>query len=233
VRTLRAALIALVACVACGPTPPPPLLTDAPTAHELRAEGGDARRGDALLRDRRLGRTGLTCESCHTLQAGGEALRPAPPLPGVASRAALWSGHAPDLATAVGLCLERYLAVAPRDVAAVADLVAALRALPDGPVPAPTWARVVPDALDGGRAEAGRAVYARACAGCHDDGPGPALAGRPWPPTVLAESVRGLDRPRHPGTLMPPFPLEVIDDASLRDLVAWLAEGDGGDSRAK
>ncbi len=210
---------------ACAAPRPPPLLADVPTASEVRALPGDAARGGRHLTDRAFGRTGLSCGSCHTLRPEDEAVRPAPPLAGAAARAALWSGHAPDLSTAVGMCAERYLAVPPPDGEALGDLVAAIRALPAAAAPARTFAHAIPDPLEGGRAEAGAMVYRRACAGCHETGAAPPAKDAGWPPRVVAAAVRGLDRPRHPGSLMPPFPIEALSDADVRDLAAWVDAG--------
>lgn len=209
----------------CGSTrEAPPLLPDAPTAREARPVGGDARAGAALLTDATWGRTGLSCAACHALRADDAPPRPAPPLAGVAGRPGWWSGHARALPVAINLCVERYLAITARDGEVLGDLVAAVEALPGDPVVSRTFARAPPDPLAGGDPERGRALYARACAHCHDGGPGPALVGHPWPADVIAAAVRGLDRPRHPGTLMPAFPLEVLDDAALRDVIAWLLD---------
>jgi mono/diheme cytochrome c family protein len=233
-RTFFPVALSLLLASACAAPPPPPLLPDAPTAREVRARDGDPARGATLLADRQLGRTGLSCGSCHTHQPGGDALRPAPPLAGAATRAGLWSGHAPDLPAAVGMCAERYLAVPP-DGEAIGHLVAAIRALPGETPPetsaatgrsaARTFARAAPSPREGGRPEAGAALYARACAHCHEAGAGPALKGGSWPPDAVVAAVRGLDRPRHPGSLMPPFPVEVLSDDDLRDLAAWIDAG--------
>ncbi|MEZ4468620.1 MAG: cytochrome c [bacterium] len=166
------------------------------------AEIGDAARGDALLQDRAVARSGLACADCHAL---GAALRPGPPVGALARQATWWWGTAPDLAAAVQRCVERYQTRPPLDGRALGDVIAALQA-----APAPTPA-AVPDAP--------AALYAAACRPCHEDGPGPPVLGRTWPSSFLRARIRGTDRPAHPDTLMPAFAPDRLPDAALDGLV--------------
>lgn len=181
------------------------------------------------LDDRRLGRSGLACVDCHATTATMDALRPAPPLSGLAARMPLWSGLAPTVEVAVNLCVERWLMRPSLTGAPLATLASAADGpgAPTGAKPAAVPADAHADAestLPEGDPARGRVLYDAACRHCHEQGPGTALWGRAWSRTVVARTVRGIDRPQHPGTLMPPFGPEVLSDAALADLTTALAD---------
>jgi mono/diheme cytochrome c family protein len=65
----------------------------------------------------------------------------------------------------------------------------------------------------------GRAVFMRACAGCHpggEGGLGPGLNNKPLPGFVIRYQVR------HGVGVMPAFPKDRITDEQLDDVVAYL-----------
>ena len=191
--------------MACGsPTLvlPPPLVRPAPGA-------GSADTGRAALRDRGLGRTGLACADCHSVD--GVALRPAPHLTRQTPR---WAGRPRTLADAINSCAERYLARPPLSAAMLGDLIAAL------PVPAQRRAQ-------GDRSPAD--LYRAACAHCHAKGPAPRLCGRAWPDQRLRAITRGRNRPAHPGRLMPTFQKRVLSDTELARLAQWLSHSQPAD----
>ncbi len=213
---------------ACGSGAPPRLPLPSTTPWSAVVGESTAPSDPTGLSDRRLGRTGLACLDCHRAPGASEPLRPAPPLGGLGARGSFWSGLAPSAAVAVNLCVERWLSRPALEGAALAALVAAA----DGPAPPAGEASPPPSTaakadladLPEGDAGRGRALYDAACRHCHEDGPGGALWGRAWSRGALARTVRGLDRPRHPGTLMPTFDAASLPDASLADLTTALAD---------
>lgn len=92
----------------CGPTAPRLPAVDAPRT----VAPGDARLGQAALRDRALGRTGLACADCHSVDA---------PRPGPALGAATADG--------IDWCVERYLHRPALDGAQTGHLLAAAATL--------------------------------------------------------------------------------------------------------
>ena len=239
-----AALAASVA--ACGAGAPPSLPPESPTPWTARAVTAPAT--PQALEDRRLGTTGYACVDCHALGGSETPLRPGPPLGGLAERKRLWSGSTESPEVAVNLCVERWLARPALDAAALGGLLAALSTLPAGgrpdtpetpetpETPAPATAPASDAAaanpadlagLPEGDAKRGAALYDAACRHCHEGGPAGALWGRPWSRGALLMTIRGLDRPRHPGTLMPPFSARVLPDSDLADLGTALADAAG------
>lgn len=217
------AVLALCVC-ACGAGAPPQLPAPAPTP--LTAVATPAPAAPAGLRDRTLGTTGYACADCHAL--GDAARRPAPALAGVSARSGLWSGTAASLPVAVNRCVERYLARPSLEGPALGGLVAALEALPasaDGVV-ASTPARTEAEAseLPEGDAARGAGLYDAACRHCHEGGPAGPLWGRAWARPALIRTIRGWDRPAHPGTLMPAFAAAHVGDADLADVATALAD---------
>lgn len=191
------ALLAAALVSGCGPTPPPlpPPIALAPS--------GPGVAGRAPLADRGFARSGYACLDCHRLDA--PTVRPAPPLAGFAPPG--WRGRAPTTAAAVVRCVERYQRrIAPAE--AVADLVAAIEAAPPAPDP-PLPAEPA-------------ALYDAACRHCHEGGPAGPVLGRPHRAAALRALIRGDDRPRHPGTSMPPYTPEALPDVALDALVEWL-----------
>ncbi|MCB9547311.1 MAG: cytochrome c [Myxococcales bacterium] len=200
---LRTALALLLA--GCG-TSAPSLPAEAPIA----ALPGDAGRGERLVADRGLGRSGLACGDCH---GGPDTLRPATPLGALSSRPTWWWGTAPTLGAAVQRCVERSLLRPALDAQALGDVVAALEAAAGAPGRA--WPADATPA----------ATYDLACRHCHEDGPGGPLLDRTWPTAFLRDRIRGTDRPPHPDTLMPAFDAERLPDAALTPLAEALGSG--------
>lgn len=219
------ALVALVLACGSGAAPRLPPASATPWAGGTSAATPEGT-GRAQLDDRRLGRSGLACTDCHATAETLDVLRPAPRLSGLSARLPLWSGLAPSVEVAVNLCVERWLSRPALTGASLAGLAAAADPGGGAPPAAPVSA---PPPVDGverpeGDAGRGRTIYDAACRHCHEDGPGGALWGRPWARAALARTVRGLDRPRHPGTLMPPFGSAVLSDDALADLTTALAD---------
>lgn len=123
-----------------------------------------------------------------------DAPRPAPPLSGATADGVSW-------------CVERYLRRPALDPTRTGHLLAAAQAA------APASAALPSD---------GDALYAQQCAGCHEGGPAEGLRGRPWSDDALRARIRGADRPPHPDSLMPPFPVGFLDDPALDRLVRSL-----------
>jgi mono/diheme cytochrome c family protein len=209
---------------ACGAGAPPQLPAQAPTPRTAVAAASPAT--PAALRDRTLGTTGYACVDCHGLGEPGH--RPGPDLAGVSARTGLWSGTAETLPVAVNRCVERWLARPSLDAGALGGVVAALAALPAGAsAPSASGAADATDAteLPEGDAVRGAALYDAACRHCHEGGPAGPLWGRAWARPALIRTVRGADRPAHPGTLMPAFATSALTDAQLADLTTALADG--------
>lgn len=225
------AAVLVPAVLACGSGAPPRLPPPSATPWAAGGTTAAATEGPARARldDRGLGRSGLACTDCHGTAETLDVLRPAPRLSGLPARLPLWSGLAPSVEVAVNLCVERWLARPALTGAALADLAAAagagagVGAPPAAPVSAPAPVDESAERPEGD-AHRGRAIYDAACRHCHEEGPGGALWGRAWARAALARTVRGLDRPRHPGTLMPPFGPEVLSDDALDDLTTALAD---------
>lgn len=217
-------LLAGVGALGCGEARPrlPPAL---PAPGAAPSVSGEAARGAARLRDRALGRVGLSCADCHRVPGDAPArLRPGPSLVGVGQREAWWSHLTTTLATAVDQCAERYLARPTLAARARDDLVAALEAVPPVAPAARTFAAA--DALPTGDAARGEALYAAGCAHCHEAGPAAPLRQRPWRASVVAMAVRGDGRGPHPPhlRLMARWPREALDDQAVADLARALAE---------
>ena len=220
-KALNIALLALsVGCGEARPRLPPPL---PPPGAGWRGPG-DAGRGRALMRDRRVGRSGYACGDCHRLVGDAPArLRPAPSLVTLGA-GPWWSGLAPSVAIAVDLCVERYLARPALAPGPLGDLVAATATATAVSRAGRTF-RSPPAALLGD-ARRGAALYDQACRHCHEDGPAGALLTRPWRPSAIAARIRGDGRGAHPAhlALMPRWPVEAIDDQATADLATWVAD---------
>lgn len=119
---------------------------------------------------------------------------------------------APSLTAAtaerVDWCVERYLHRPALTATALADVLAAAATL--GPH--------APNATDPA------ALYAQACAHCHEAGPGEPVLGALWTRAHLTATIRGADRPAHPDTLMPFFDADALPDPALAALVDYVMQ---------
>jgi len=188
----------------------------------------------------------FACATCHRAQKklNDQAILPGVRLAGALTRASYWGGSEPDLLRAINHCRKHFqrakLPWTPSDDQARA-LYAWLGSLP-AELPTAVTMSFVGDVADppGGDAKAGGSVYAQACAHCH----GAAFSGK----GRLAQSVPALPqqtRADHPGYSpaqlrlvfvekvrhgpffgyggsMPPFAREVLSDAQLADVLAYL-----------
>lgn len=210
--------LALAAFAGCGPHPPP-LPPPLPTVVADDDSTPDAQPVEQpeLLRDRALGRTGLACADCHPVP-GAAALRPAPPLDRETPRPGAWSGRASSRAAAIALCVERHLARPTPPAAALDALTRALDHAPAAAPPAPTEPA---------------ALYDAACRHCHEAGPAGPVLGRRWRRAALRRRIRGLDRHRHPSTLMPALTEAHLPEPALSALIGWIVDTPPADTASR
>jgi mono/diheme cytochrome c family protein len=197
----------------------------------VKQPAGDAAAGALLVEDTTRAPSELACAHCHAsraqLEAGG--ISPGPPWPGTLARTTLKGVAGLPAADAVVRCGSHYQTRAPSPQEA-RDILAFLEgqggALPGQPAvydPTPrdealakTLLALPPD-LD-----QGEAVFARACARCHRNGPGYAL-------DVLQSQARLevieklLQVPHDPRKSMPHIPRGVLSDQQLVDVAAYVS----------
>ncbi len=207
-------------------------------------------RGEHLFSDPTLGREGnlVACVDCHDVEGAlGASGKPGAPLGGVAARDLHWGGQEDDLLDAVNQCLFWFMGRTeplPRDDDRGVDLFAYLARLEGDATATAAQPFTLGDVVWPGPGEASRGadVYARSCESCHGAlhtgegklvGVAPALPddtifAHP-PDTYAAEELRlvFVEKVRHGpflgyGGTMPPFSLEVIADAALADLFAYM-----------
>ncbi|MBI5607842.1 MAG: cytochrome c [Deltaproteobacteria bacterium] len=187
-----------------------------------------------------------TCSTCHALTAASANARilPGAPLAGAIARPSFWGGQVRDLLPAINVCRfwfmdakQPWLPEQAEARAVWAWLEVAAPALPE----AVTWSAVgsISD-VPAGQAAAGAQVYQAACANCHGklhSGSGRISKQAPiLPEEFLAEHQEyspqdrrliGIEKVRHGpflgyGGRMPPFARQVLSDAQLADLLAYL-----------
>jgi thiosulfate dehydrogenase len=220
----------LAAAASCGPEPA-------------------AERGRALCTDPRLSQSPsnvFACTTCHATSAAEQEARrlPGHPLVGAAARPAFWGGGQSYLLDAVNQCFVDFMRgerLGPEDPRGLA-LLAYLRSLapsPDAARPC-TVVRNVDSAylsmLPAGSAARGEASYQKACAYCHgrphsgDGKLGPRISTLPEDTVAsfgaMARSIL-VEKVRHGkyfsvGGVMPLYCTEVLSDAELADIVAYL-----------
>jgi thiosulfate dehydrogenase len=207
-------------------------------------------RGAVAFEDVSLGRVGnaVSCADCHdTSGAIGATGKAGAPLGGVVERPSYWGGQEEDLLGAVNHCLFWFMGrsapLAADDPEGI-DLFAYLESLPASEAGTAAQPFTIGEVLWPGEGDPGRGeeVYARSCGTCHgaiDTGegrqvnaaprlPGDTLAAHP--PGDYTDEERRLvfvQKVRHGpffgyGGTMPPFSTEVLPDAALADLLAYL-----------
>jgi thiosulfate dehydrogenase len=187
----------------------------------------------------------FACSDCHATADGDDRLLPGYDMRGVAARGAWWGGQAATLADAVDACLLYFMRASPldRDSEKARALYEYLLSItPEGsptePLPMTVVENVV--AVPLGDATRGAEIYRRACGYCHGDvgtGRGQILDKPVILPDVASEYdmlfpgvPRGLvfiDVTRHGrffgvGGTMPFFSKEILSDADIGDLLAYL-----------
>lgn len=212
------------------------------------APRGASERGQERFTDRTLSgssASSASCATCHaTADVPADAILPGGTLRGVLGRSTYWGGDLDDPRDAINACLFYFMlapgreALGPDDERGL-DLLAYLETLgtePSEPV-AFTIPATLPLELAPGDAARGAIVYDAACRSCHGalhTGEG-RLSGSfapSIPDATIAEHgeyarERTLAKVRWGGFrgiggAMPPFAIEVLDDASLADLIAYL-----------
>jgi mono/diheme cytochrome c family protein len=221
-------LLSLAALSSCSATPPPP------TGEEVYSQP---------LVD---GNT-FACATCHALTepAADGIRRPGHPIGDAVRRPSFKNGRAASFLAAVNSCVTEWQA-APAWSADDPQFLA-LKEFLERTAPAtaaPISFEIVqpPPSLEGGRVDAGRALFNSSCAVCHGtDGAGslrgPNLAGASLAPELIARRVRtsgAVGSGTYPGLTggrMPFWSKDRLSDAELRDLVAFVATAeipDGG-----
>jgi thiosulfate dehydrogenase len=207
-----------------------------------------AERGAALLSDPSLSPSpvnAFSCTTCHAVDEGDSRILPGASLRGVLGRPSYWGGAILDPRRAINECLYTFMLAPRRDTLDAddprgRDLLSYLETLgtePTEPV-AFTIPRALPspDVLPPGDADRGAVLYDAACRHCHGDlvsGVGRLGTLPPiLPDETLAEhgeyareiAIAKIRRGGFYGIggTMPPFSLEVLDDAALADLIAYL-----------
>lgn len=213
--------------------------------HRTAAEQGKVLFADPSISHAQI--NPVACADCHAERAGDSAKKlPGAPLAGVTKRDSFWGGQENTLIGAVNHCLYYFMvADAPwtgeEDVAV--NLYAYLESLEAGGDTTPQPFTIGPVVDPGaGDAKNGAGVYEAACRLCHgakSSGAGRLYANAPkLPDETLAahpapdytDADRRLvfvEKTRHGGFLgyggtMPPMSEEVLSDAELADLLAYL-----------
>ncbi len=220
------ALAFVLMMTACGSAKSPrlPELPGQSVSAASTSRSGDAVAGRLRFVDRTLGRSGLACADCHALTSRLRGDRDVDgrlhvgPALGQSERA-VWSGAQVTLEAALTACVERWLLRAPLPSETAADLLASLREEPGiERIRGPTRSALAPHGL---------ALYDSACRSCHEGGPGGPILGRAYRPIEVSSIIRGSNRPRHPGTLMPAFSSQVLQDAEVAAIAEAIADAVG------
>ncbi len=184
-----------------------------------------------------------SCATCHTTSSLDARRVTGGTLAGVVARPSFWGGRERDLLSATNDCLRYFMLDSigmTADEARAKDLYAYLESLPQE-VPDAVPFTVVGDIYDlpGGDASRGAASYAALCQSCHGElstGQGRIVGAARLPDDTRAEHLiegpEGLrkiviEKVRHGAFLgysgrMPPFSAEVLSDAELADVVAFI-----------
>jgi thiosulfate dehydrogenase len=219
----------------------------------LAAACGDAGDASDPLDDPGISRSrfnAFRCLTCHETGPAGTRIVPGARLDGALARRSFWGGALTDPFEATDACFTRFLrgdSLAREPVASARILrrLGALSASPDA-ITEPVPFTVVRDTRPPGEgsAERGRDLYDRACAYCHGAAhTGEGRVGRTT--SILPEDTEQLHRRDNGYTLetlrhlfvhkvrlgsfegfsgaMPPFSREVLSDAALDDIVAYLS----------
>lgn len=192
-----------------------------------------------------------SCTTCHRFEPGErpDLLLPGAPLTGATLRKSFWAGEELDLLRSINQCRYFFMASSTpwkADDENAVSIYAYLRSLEPkaseadrNPIPF-TIVKEVAD-LPAGPVARGESVFARACKGCHGSahrGDGRLKTSLPILPeeTIEAHAYLGsrdatrlvfIEKTRHGGFLgygglMPPFSKEVLSDADLGALLAFL-----------
>lgn len=231
------ASLALSACglAACGPDPGVTTVVRSAEEH-----------GAALVGDPSLGASSnrVSCLTCHDVDRPPESRKPGAPLRGMATRASYWGGAELDLLPSMSYCLTYFMRREPLDASSkeARAIYAYLVSLGGDSTPWPFSVPFAPTDPGPGSVQRGEVVYGAACASCHGalgSGagalvpeapalPGDTLASHP-PPEYTPDEQRlvFVQKVRHGpflgyGGAMPPLSPEVLPDAELADLLAYL-----------
>jgi thiosulfate dehydrogenase len=215
--------------------------------------GADLARSPAISNARY---NAFACTTCHAERARetGTRIYPGAPLEGAARRPSWWGGNVLDLHAAVDDCFEHFMQGEPLDpnrdtgqalVAYLEDLARAADPATTAAVPFTTPATALD--LPPGDATLGADLYHRACETCH--GAKHTGAGRLGPlASVIPDDTLNahlqqygpactrvvfVEKVRHGSFLgvagsMPPFSTEVLSDAQVAEIPAYLKVPTGG-----
>jgi thiosulfate dehydrogenase len=206
-------------------------------------------RGERLFRSARTSGNALNvfaCAHCHSIGGPTDAILPGGSLAGVIGRPTFWGGADTDLLRAVDHCLRKFMLDPDglsREQPRAADLYEYLASLPGPADPVPFTVVISVEAPPPGDAARGGETYRRACTICHGEphsGRGKASAAALIPEETeeehadLTRAERRrivVEKVRHGGFLgyggqMPPFSREVLTDAEIADVIAFLGMGE-------
>lgn len=207
---------------------------------------GAPERGKALFESPSVSRNSAnvhSCATCHTTSSLDTRRLAGATMAGVVVRPSFWGGRERDLLSSTNACLRYFMLDAAgmtADETRAKDLYAYLESLPQE-VPGAVSFTVVGDVADlpGGDATRGAASYTALCSSCHGKartGEGRIVGAARLPDDTLAEHLiegpEGLrkivvEKVRHGAFLgysgrMPPFSSEVLSDAELADIIAYI-----------
>lgn len=211
-----------------------------------------AERGEALATTTSISPSrfnAYACTTCHAVTSAADRVLPAAPLGGAARRPNFWGGRLLTLQEAVDECARRFMRMTALDPGAreAIDLYAYLESIAEkGPSSAQPFDVAIATAdLPAGDAARGARTWERACRQCHGEiktgagritsaaGTTPAslvpndtldLHGKDGIPVarqVIIEKIRHGAFLGFPG-IMPPFSRNVLSDADVSDLAAYL-----------
>lgn len=212
-------------------------------------ESGAQRTGEMVYRFTQPSGNSFTCATCHALvePSQNSFRRPGHPLGNATRRSSYKNGQVAGMLDAVNSCLDEWMNAEPWNESSVEWLVLESwleEQAPPGDAPAVDIQIVEPPAsLEGGDATAGHQTFNESCAICHAiDGDGsiqaPPVVGFGLDAKLVANRIRLSGRvngiyPGLTGGVMPFWGANRLDDEELRDIVAYIAEGEetgaGGD----
>ena len=188
-------------------------------------------RGQALVQDARRSPAELSCAHCHASRAQLEAgqLSPGPPWPGTLQRTTLKGERGLPPAQAVLRCAATYQDPPPTPQQ-VQDVLAFLETQGTALQGQPTLYDPQPRPPEEARAllalppdlDHGQDVFVRACARCHQDGPGYGLdVLQAQARLEVLEKLCGV--PAKPRKSMPHFPRQVLSNQDLADVASYVS----------
>ena len=203
--SLSVLMIVTLTLVSCGSERP---RLPTPLQPKISIKVGDVS-PMALIRDRKLGRSGYACVDCHRVP-GMEAslIRPAP---GFGQRVGgLTPSPALRIQRGIKHCVERYLMRAPLSARTHSILA--------------NWLDIAVPASRQPSSASGTALFDRACRHCHDDGPAVALLTTPLRRSTILQKVLKRQPDFHPSKMMPPFMAQHLTPEEAARIADYLAQ---------